>query len=144
MPLLINNNTYRTFDSGHVFDAESIAAVRQVYEPVNKSYLMMAADDGSNGLQVWKFDLLSVVADDGISVLRPVNPQYAVAGRWILVSSSTAIGGGGIITGNGTPEGVVTANPGAGYLDLTDTTHPVLWFKITGTGNTGWINFVGI
>lgn len=35
----------------------------------------------------------------------------------------------------GTPEGVVTANPGAVRLD----TNGVLWLKATGAGNTGWV-----
>jgi len=144
MPLLIDGQGYYTYDSGKVLDAETIARVRQVYEPVNKEYLLLSADDGSTGLQVWKFDLTSVAADDGTTVLQPNNPQYAVAGRWILVSTTTAIGGGGITTGTGSPEGVVTANPPQGYMDITDTAHPVLWFKITGTGNTGWVNFIGI
>lgn len=144
MPLLIDGQGYYTYDSGKVLDAETIARVRQIYEPVNKEYCLLSADNGSNGLQIWKFDLTSVAVDDGVSVLKPINPFYATSGRWILVSSSTSTGGGGVTTGTGSPEGVVTANPGAGWLDLADTAHPVLWFKITGTGNTGWINFIGI
>lgn len=142
MPLIVAGGGYYTYDSGKVLDAETVARVRQVYEPVDKQYLMLSADDGSTGLAVWKFDLGSVAVDNGTNILKPNNPQYAVAGRWILVGNMT--GGGGVTTGTGSPEGVVTANPGAGYLDLTDTAHPVLWFKITGAGNTGWMNFVGI
>jgi len=38
-------------------------------------------------------------------------------------------------TGSGTPEGVVTSAPGWVYQDTADNT---LYFKETGTGNTGW------
>lgn len=44
---------------------------------------------------------------------------------------------GGNFSGSGSPEGVVTASPGATY---TDTDAPgTLYFKRTGTGNTGWV-----
>lgn len=39
------------------------------------------------------------------------------------------------LNGSGSPEGVVTASPGASYLDTTN--HQVYW-KNSGTGNTGW------
>lgn len=43
------------------------------------------------------------------------------------------------ITGSGSPEGVVTATAGTTYLDEdTDS----LWFKKTGSGNTGWIQLI--
>jgi len=138
MPLLILNNTYRTFDSGHILDAETLAAIRQIYEPSDKNYAFAAADDGSTGLLIWKFDLESVAVDDGATILKPANPQYATAGRWILVSTSTQSGGGGGsggLAGAGSPEGVVTANPGTPY---TDTLNVALYTKLTGTGNTGW------
>lgn len=50
-----------------------------------------------------------------------------------------AIGGGGIVIGAGSPEGVIVASPGRMYMDeLTGE----LWVKHTGEGNTGW-NLVG-
>lgn len=44
---------------------------------------------------------------------------------------------GGNFSGSGSPEGVVTASPGAVYLD-TDAPG-TQYFKRTGTGNTGWV-----
>ena len=38
-------------------------------------------------------------------------------------------------TGNGSPEGAVTATPGVTYWDALNQS---LWVKDTGTGNTGW------
>lgn len=47
-------------------------------------------------------------------------------------------GGGGGLAGAGSPEGVVTADPGTTYWDTSDET---LWVKSTGTGNTGWAHY---
>lgn len=44
-----------------------------------------------------------------------------------------------IYAGTGDPEGVVTADPGSIYFDITDPAAPVQWVKGSGTGNTGWI-----
>lgn len=42
-------------------------------------------------------------------------------------------------TGYGSPEGVVTANPGATYVDVTTAGAPVIYVKGSGIGNTGWV-----
>lgn len=44
---------------------------------------------------------------------------------------------GGNFSGSGSPEGVVTASPGAFYVD-TDAPGSS-YFKASGTGNTGWV-----
>lgn len=48
-----------------------------------------------------------------------------------------AFASGGNFSGSGSPEGVVTASPGATYVD-TDSPG-ALYFKRIGTGNTGWV-----
>lgn len=48
-------------------------------------------------------------------------------------------GGGAGFAGTGSPEGVVTADPGATYLDTSTNS---LWAKNSGTGNTGWVQIV--
>lgn len=62
----------------------------------------------------------------------------ALAGSGSGSSATYAVGGN--FSGAGSPEGVVTASPGAIYTD-TNTTEQ--WNKITGTGNTGWVLKVG-
>jgi hypothetical protein len=52
-----------------------------------------------------------------------------------LIDGGTGGGTGGTFAGAGSPEGVVTANPGSVY---TDTSTGSFWNKLTGTGNTGW------
>lgn len=54
-------------------------------------------------------------------------------------------GGGGSGTGGagsvgaGSPEGVVTATPGTSYYDSVGL---AFWFKISGNGDTGWVQVV--
>ena len=43
------------------------------------------------------------------------------------------------ITGAGSPEGVITANPYQVYLDTAGGAGALQYRKMTGTGNTGWI-----
>jgi len=42
-------------------------------------------------------------------------------------------------SGSGSPEGVVTANPGTAYLNSDGGAGTTLFVKESGTGDTGWI-----
>lgn len=44
------------------------------------------------------------------------------------------------LPGRGSPEGVVTANPGRLYVDLDGGAGVTLWVKESGSGDTGWIS----
>jgi hypothetical protein len=55
------------------------------------------------------------------------------------ITGSTVATGPQIYTGTGSPEGVVTANPGSIYIQQVSSTVTQTWVKATGTGNTGWI-----
>lgn len=44
-----------------------------------------------------------------------------------------------IITGSGSPEGVVVGDITQMYMNSAGTSGAILWIKKTGTGNTGWI-----
>ena len=48
-------------------------------------------------------------------------------------------GGGVAYTGNGTPESVVAADPGALYWDITGQS---FWVKNTGVSDTGWVQLI--
>ncbi len=48
--------------------------------------------------------------------------------------------GPGVYSGDGTPEGNQTAAPGSLYLDDDGD----IWYKKTGTGNTGWVQLTGL
>ena len=64
--------------------------------------------------------------------------------REAIVASACAAGGGGTggagIVGVGSPEGVVTAAPGTNYTDSSTGNY---WVKLSGVGNTGWIELIG-
>ena len=44
-----------------------------------------------------------------------------------------------MLSGSGSPEGVITAHPKKLYMDTSGTAGNILYVKQTGTGNTGWI-----
>ena len=48
-------------------------------------------------------------------------------------------GGGGGLSGVGSPEGVVAANPGRTYLDTSTNS---FWVKNSGSGTTGWVQLI--
>lgn len=47
--------------------------------------------------------------------------------------------GATIRSGNGTPEGSITASVGSLFLRLNGGTNTTLYVKESGTGNTGWV-----
>jgi hypothetical protein len=47
--------------------------------------------------------------------------------------------GPSVSAGIGSPEGVVTADPGSIYFDITRPGSPVQYVKGSGNGNTGWV-----
>lgn len=50
----------------------------------------------------------------------------------------SAAGGSAELYGNGMPEGVVTATVGTIYTDVDATNGAIRWYKVSGSGNTGW------
>ena len=68
-------------------------------------------------------------------------PKIGDTERMLMVKELIAIktvGAGGLY-GVGSPEGVKTANPGTTY---TQTDTGSFWTKLTGTGNTGWLELI--
>lgn len=50
-------------------------------------------------------------------------------------------GGAGLV-GTGSPEGTVTADAGTTYADNTNPGAPSLWYKMSGSGNVGWVQLI--
>lgn len=44
-----------------------------------------------------------------------------------------------VLSGTGSPEGVLDANPKSLYMDETGTAGNILYIKQTGVSNTGWV-----
>lgn len=93
------------------------------------------------GLDMTSPTVINQLLSDGrcIQCLSPQQQQLIIAQLLCNISSS-GLGGGSI--GVGSPEGVVTASPGATYYDKTDPNAPDMWVKVTGTGNTGWVQLI--
>jgi len=53
-------------------------------------------------------------------------------------------GGVAIYTGEGSPEGAITASPGSLYLNKLGGADTTAYVKETGTGNTGWSALAGV
>jgi hypothetical protein len=58
----------------------------------------------------------------------------------VIVITSLSIGLANWITGNGNPNGIVTANVGSIYTNLTGSSFSTLYVKESGSGNTGWVS----
>lgn len=82
--------------------------------------------------------VLSNAAANGYFKVDPGTLDVIIAQLTCDLITAVSAGGGGLV-GTGSPEGVVTANPGQTYLDTTGDT---FWVKKTGTGNTGWLNLI--
>lgn len=138
MPLTITGEGYRDFSEPRFFECETIAQVRQVRNPVDKSHALVAAADGSGFMSIYKFNATSVAADDGSTVLLPANPFFATEGRWLRIIYSGSVPANFLnLVGDGAPEDVVTGYyEGQFYTDrLTGTIY--IFLGTPGT-NTGW------
>lgn len=76
-----------------------------------------------------------------VSLKPPSNPADPVvfdADRLTAVESDAAALLARYPTGTGSPEGAVSASPGASYQQTDGAEGATFWIKETGTGNTGW------
>lgn len=89
------------------------------------------------------------------SVAAPPGSRYLDQSAEVPYEKSTGQGSTGWIdlrgpagkkvrTGSASPEGAVTGDPGDVYLQSQGGTTGRIWFKREGTGNTGWMAFVGM
>lgn len=64
-------------------------------------------------------------------------PEYVFA-DW-MESITRAVNNLAPLTGSGTPETFISAEPGRWYVDTTAAAGSGVYFKESGTGNTGWV-----
>jgi hypothetical protein len=138
IPLTISGQGYRTFSEPRFFECPAQSDITLIEYPVDKAHAIVAAADGST-YAMWKFDSASVAAASS-TVIVPLNPQYAVRGRWIKLPSGGGSGGsGGIQSGSGDPEGVANATNGQLYWNTAASpTGQSLWANLATSGTTGW------
>lgn len=75
---------------------------------------------------------LAIDQDTGTPYVKYNGSWASLADVLGAISSSNA-------NGSGTPEGTVISPVGAFYMD---TSTDSLWYKKTGTGNTGWVQLL--
>lgn len=138
MPLTQSGESYREFSEPRFFEAETVAHVRAIPWPVDKAFALEGTASGAT-LTLYKFDSGSAAADNGTTILKPLNPFYVALGRWYSVLAGSSSGGAGSpLAGHGNPNGSQTgALQGQTYLDL-DT--GALWAFGGTVGTTaGWV-----
>lgn len=78
------------------------------------------------------------------TALTGTTTAAAITCAGVVTAAATSgfiLGAGGpkMLSGTGSPEGVVTAPAGSMWTDTAATTGAVRWCKASGAGNTGWI-----
>lgn len=85
-----------------------------------------------------------IIPSDTVKLTTKDTPAIAIKNNqlffwtgyfWQIASSDIA----GVLSGTGSPEGVVTASVGTLYRRLDGTTNATLYVKESGSGNTGWV-----
>ena len=100
-----------------------------------------ASESGSNAGSDF---VLGNYTDAGTSIGNVLSVQRST-GKFQLVNVGASAGlelgvsGPRVMSGTGSPEGVVTAPVGSMWTDEAATTGAIRWIKATGTGNTGWV-----
>ena len=84
-------------------------------------------------------DTVGTLKDAGGLRLDPMDVNWASAKMTLEVRRGDALLPGLVLFGTGTPEGSVTATPGALYTRSDGGAGTTLYVKETGTGNTGWV-----
>lgn len=82
---------------------------------------------------------MTVIAQERFSELVDSNGYLTQRGASFIEELVRQVNQNEVISGTGSPEGVVTANPKKLYMDESGTAGNILYVKKTGTGNTGWI-----
>lgn len=98
----------------------------------------VATTIGGTPFALWRADSMAPQYTDEYGTRWTVNGS---AWSW-RSQSGLRIGSppvGGLITGTGIPEGVITAPVGSRFIDTTGSGNGAIeWIKVSGTGNTGW------
>ena len=127
-----DTNSYVTRE-GSVYKAQTAASAgKAVYSgqsTASSSAKIYSAKD-SSGTET------AYISGDGL--MYSAARAYAEQGlRW--ATSSGTLNDRGLFNGTGSPEGVVTAEPGSLYCNSSGGASTTLYVKQSGSGNTGWV-----
>lgn len=101
----------------------------------------------NNGANAWAilrlgngtFALRSYDAAGYALVVNPATGKFTVSQAGATGGVELGTSGPRLMSGTGSPEGVVTAPVGSIWTDTAATTGAIRWIKASGTGNTGWV-----
>ncbi len=82
---------------------------------------------------------MTVIAIERNSQLVDRNGYLTLRGAEWVEAITTQVNLNTVLSGTGSPEGVVEAEPTRLYMDDSGTAGNILYVKKSGTGNTGWI-----
>lgn len=82
---------------------------------------------------------MTVIAIERNSQLVDRNGYLTLRGAEWAEAITTQVNLNTVLSGTGSPEGVVEAEPTRLYMDDSGTAGNILYVKKSGTGNTGWI-----
>lgn len=132
---------YKTSGTGNTGWTAADTGTGDVVGPASATDNAVARFDGTTGKLVQNS---GIVIDDSNNVtgmgtlasgaVTSSGAVQAAAGSGFVVGSS----GPKLLSGTGSPEGVVTAPVGSTWRDTAATNGAIKWIKATGTGNTGW------
>ncbi len=104
----------------------------------------IAIGNGCSGFNVFGNDLRGNVNAEGLVIGTSPSAYNAFANIGSTISTITASAPNEILSGTGSPEGVVSAAPGTLYRQTDGANGYTLWYKRTaGTGSTGWATLAG-
>ena len=97
--------------------------------------------DGTDGVTIQDSGII-IDDTDNLTGIGTISSGAITSSGAVQAGAETGfvVGANGpkILSGTGSPEGVVTAPVGSTWLDTAATTGAVKWIKASGTGNTGW------
>ena len=104
----------------------------------------VSVGNGCSGFNVFGNDLRGNVNAEGLSIGTSPSAYNAFANIGSTISTITASASSEIPSGNGSPEGAVSAAPGTLYRQLDGANGYTLWYKRTaGAGSAGWSTVAG-
>ena len=103
--------------------------------------VLILSNNGSNDARIFAAGNSTINGFSGLTgILLQKNTTGIFVGnntkQWTQLNTS---GVPGVLTGYGSPQGVVSAAPGTLYTNLNGGANVTLWVKESGTGNTGWV-----
>lgn len=127
-----------------IWKAPAGAATRMYLQTASSARWLLQKDSSSESGSNAGSNLVVSSFTDGGEALRDDLTINRASGRWRVGAAGASAGielgtsGPRIMSGTGSPEGVVTAPVGSIWTDTAATVGILRWRKASGTGNTGW------